>query len=80
VKKGYTYAELINQVLNDYTDAATSAEHEAARDNRRLTAPQMLAEIGRRYAALVAEFIGVLILLAMPKAAPLGFLAHSTAR
>lgn len=55
VKKGYTYAEAINQVLDDYTDAATSAEHEATRDNRSLSIEQMHQEIIRRYAALVAE-------------------------
>jgi integrase len=76
VKKGYTYAEAINQVLDDYTDAATTAEHEAGRDNRRLTAPQMLAEIGRCYAALVAERTGVPALPPIPEAAPLGFLAQ----
>ncbi|RZK29237.1 MAG: hypothetical protein EOO63_09490 [Hymenobacter sp.] len=34
VKKGYTYAEAINQGLNYYTDAAAKAEHEATRDSR----------------------------------------------
>jgi integrase len=75
VKKGYSYAEAINQVLDDYTDDATQAEHKAARDNRRLTAPHMHAEIGRCYAALVAERTGVPVLPTMP-AAPLSFLAQ----
>ena len=76
VKKGYAYADAINQVLDDYTDAATAAEHEAARDNRRLTPPQMSQEIGQRYAALVAARTGVPALPAIPTAEPLGFYAE----
>lgn len=76
VKKGYTYAEAINQVLDDYTDAATAAAHEAARDNRALSPDQMRAAIGQHYAALVAARTGVPALPPVPAAAPLGFFAQ----
>jgi integrase len=76
VKKGYTYAEAINQVLDDYTDAATAAFTEATRDSQALDADQMRQQIGLRYAALVAQRTGVPALPPPPEAAPLGFLAH----
>jgi integrase len=72
-KKGYTYAETINQVLDDYTDAATAAEHDALRDLRPLDGPQLQQEITQRYAALVAARTGLPELPALPAAEPLSF-------
>jgi integrase len=73
-----TYAEDINQVLDDYTDAAVAAAHEASRKGLVLDKPQMRAEIERRYAQTVATRAGDVPLPALPApvAAPLTLFNH----
>jgi hypothetical protein len=44
-----TYADTINQVLDDYTDAATAVHHEARRLKVTLSKEQMRLAIEQRY-------------------------------
>ncbi|MGI4759574.1 MAG: hypothetical protein ACRYF0_02620 [Janthinobacterium lividum] len=71
-----TYADDINQVLDDYTDLAQAMHHEAARLGLPLPKDTLRDELERRYQALLATRAGRAPLPAPPAAAPLGFFAH----
>ena len=76
LKKGAAYAGLVNQVLDDYQDAATAAAHAATQAGQPLDKPALRAAIAAGYAALVAARAGQVVLPAPPQPAPLGFFAQ----
>jgi integrase len=76
LKKGATYADVLNQVLDDYQDAATAAAHAATQAGQQLGKEAMRVAIEAGYAALVAKRAGQLPLPAVPEPAPLGFFAE----
>jgi integrase len=71
-----TYADDINQVLDDYTDLAQAAHHEAARLGLALNKDTLRYELDRRYQTLLNTHAGRVPLPPPPQAAPLSFFTH----
>ena len=71
-----TYADDINQVLDDYTDLSQAIHHETERLGQPLTKDGLRLELERRYQALLDARAGRVPLPPPPAPAPLGFFAH----